>query len=54
MGWEPRCDLYVYPIAQSVRDQALNELIDMLAGKLLWFQPPEEDHNSAEDAQSGQ
>jgi hypothetical protein len=37
-----------------VRDQALNELVDLLVGKSLWFQPPEEDLKSVEDSQAAQ
>ena len=37
-----------------MRDQALNELVDLLVGKSLWFQPPEEDRKSVEDSQAVQ
>lgn len=41
-------------VEQSIRDQALTELIDMVVRKQVWFQASEEDHKSVEDSQSGQ
>lgn len=36
-----------------MRDQALNELVDLLGVKHLWFQQLEEEHKSVEDTPAG-